>query len=66
MVSLEDFDFDFTVKARKVCSSKAFHGTFTLGLGMNLRLKPSNDLRFFGGLSTIDKSWKAIFDGLLK
>jgi hypothetical protein len=31
-----------------------------------LRLKPSKYLRFFGGLSTVERSWKAMFDGLLK
>jgi hypothetical protein len=53
-------------KRAKVCSSNSVHGTFARGLGMNLRLKPSKYLRLFGGLSTVDRSWKAMFDGLLK
>jgi hypothetical protein len=55
VVSHEDFNFEFAVEASKI-----------LGLGINLRLKPSKDLRFFGGLSTVERSWKAMFDGLLK
>jgi hypothetical protein len=40
------------------------HKFFTASL--NECSKPSKDLRFFGGLSTDDNSWKAMFDGLLK
>jgi hypothetical protein len=66
VVSHELFKFKFTVKTSKSILCKGFPRYIHPGTWDGLKAQPSKDLKFFGGLSTDDKSWKAMFDGLLK
>ena len=49
-----------------VLVSNSLHGTLFLGVGINLRLSPSRDLRFGGGLRVVVRLWNAMLEGRLK